>query len=132
MSFEASCVIAGVPPIGLVIDGKVQFYKKKHGLENSDIICNMLLPVYKWPHPAWQVTIMETNEASTYPIEINTDGSKASGTVGVGVAIYQNKQLTVQRRNKLRGLDSNSGSCNGTTRPKEQFVDPYSQTWCRG
>ena len=87
ISFEASCVIAGVPPIGLVIDGKVQFYKREHGLENSDIICDMPLPVHKWPHPARQVTIMETNEVSTYPIEIYTDGSKAAGTVGAGVAI---------------------------------------------
>ena len=57
ISFEATCVIACVPPIGLVIDGKLQFY--------SDIICDMPLPVHKWPHPVRQVTIMETNEAST-------------------------------------------------------------------
>jgi len=101
-------VIAGVPPIGLVMDGKVQFYKRKHGLEHSDIICDMPLPVHKWPQPARQVTIMETNEASTYRIEIYTDGSKAVGTVGAGVAIYRNKQLTVQRRYKLRGYCSNS------------------------
>jgi len=101
-------VIAGVPPIGLVIEGKVQFYKRKHGLENSDIICDMPLPVHKWPHPAQQVTTMETNEGSTYPTEIYTDGSKAAGTVGAGVAIYQNKQLTIQRRYKLRGYCSNN------------------------
>jgi len=75
-------VIAGVTPIGFVMDGKVQFYKRKHGLENSDIICDMTLPVHKWPHPARQITIMETNEASTYRIEIYMDGSKAAGTVG--------------------------------------------------
>ena len=79
ISFEASCVIAGVPPIGLVIDGKVQFYKREHGLENSDIICDMPLPVHKWPHPARQVTVMETNEASKYRIERYMDGSKAAG-----------------------------------------------------
>jgi len=68
----------------------------------------MPLPVHKWPHPARQVTIMETNEASTYLIEIYMDGSKAAGTVGAGVAIYQNKQLTMQRRYKLRGYCSNN------------------------
>jgi len=87
ISFEASCVIAGVPPIGLVMDGKIQFYKKKHGLEHSDIICDMTLLVHKWPHLARHVTVMETNKSSTYPIEIYTDGSKAAGTVGAGVAI---------------------------------------------
>ena len=38
ISFEASCVMSGVPPIGLVIGGKVQVYKRKQGLENSDIV----------------------------------------------------------------------------------------------
>jgi len=46
ISFEASCVMAGVPPIGLVIDGKLQLYKRKHGLEKSDIACdNTPLPL---------------------------------------------------------------------------------------
>jgi len=35
ISFEASCVMAGVPLIGIVIAGKVQLYKIKHRLENS-------------------------------------------------------------------------------------------------
>jgi len=51
---------------------------------------------------------METNEASTYPIEIYTEGSKAAGTVGAGVATYQNKLLTMQLRYKLRGYCSNN------------------------
>jgi Reverse transcriptase (RNA-dependent DNA polymerase). len=46
-SFEESCVMAGVPPIGIVIDGKVQVYKRKHGLENHDIVCNMPLQVHE-------------------------------------------------------------------------------------
>jgi len=88
-------VIAGVPPTGLVIDGKVQVYRRKHGLENSDIVCDTPLPVHEWPHPARQVTITETNEATTYPIEIYPDGSKDASTVGAGVAIYHNKQLII-------------------------------------
>jgi hypothetical protein len=82
VSFKASCVIAGVPPIGLVIDGKVQVYKRNYGLENSDIVCNTSLPVHEWPHPAWQVTITKINKMMTYPIEIYTDGSKDAITVG--------------------------------------------------
>jgi len=74
VSFEASCVIAGVLPIGLVIDGKVQFYKRKHGPENNDIVCDTPLPVHEWPHPARQVTITETNEATTNPIDIHGRG----------------------------------------------------------
>jgi hypothetical protein len=52
ISFEASCVMAGVPPIGLVIATKVQLYKRKHGLENSEHACDLPLLVNEWPHPA--------------------------------------------------------------------------------
>jgi len=31
ISFEVSCLMAGAPPIGIVIAGKVQLYKRKHG-----------------------------------------------------------------------------------------------------
>jgi hypothetical protein len=96
ISFEASCVMAGVPPIRLVIDGKVQLYKRKHGLENREIVCNTPLPLKEWPHPAKKVTITETSETTTYPIEIYTEGSKDASTVGAGAAIYSNKQLIKQ------------------------------------
>jgi len=94
--------MARVPTIGLVIDGKVQIYKRKHGLENSDIVCDTPLPVHEWSHTDRQVTITETNEATTYPIEIYTDGSKDASTVRAGVAIYyHNKQLIKRCRHKL-------------------------------
>jgi len=35
ISFAASCLMAGVPTIGIVIMGKVQLYKRKHGIESS-------------------------------------------------------------------------------------------------
>ena len=89
-------MIAGVPPIGLVIDRKVQVYKRKHGLEYSNIVCDTPMPVHKWPHPARQVTITETNEVTTYPIEIYMDGSKDASTVRAEVAVYRNKQLIIQ------------------------------------
>jgi hypothetical protein len=60
-SFDASCVMAGVPPIGIVIAGKVQLYRRKHGLEDSEQACDMPLPA-EWPHPARQVAITETSE----------------------------------------------------------------------
>jgi hypothetical protein len=50
--YEASCVKAGVPPIGTVIAGIVQLYKRKHGLESREQECDMPMPVNKWPHPA--------------------------------------------------------------------------------
>jgi hypothetical protein len=68
ISFEASCVMAGVPPIGIVIDGKMQLYKSKHGRENNEIEYDMPLPLNEWPHPANQVTIIKPTENRTYPL----------------------------------------------------------------
>ena len=96
------------PPIGLVIDGKVQVYKWKYGLGSSDIVCDTPLPVHEWPHPVLQATVTETNEATTYPIEIYTDGSKDASTVGAGVVISRNKQMIMQYRYKLRSYCSNN------------------------
>jgi hypothetical protein len=73
ISFEASCLMAGVPPIGIVIAGKALLYKRKHGIKRSEYECDMPLPVMEWPHPARRVTIMETSELASYPTEIYTD-----------------------------------------------------------
>jgi len=51
----------------------------------------MPLTVNEWPHQARCVTIAETSELTTYPIEIYTDVSKDKGKVGSVVAIYSNK-----------------------------------------
>jgi hypothetical protein len=42
------------------------------------------------------VTITKTNEMTTYPNEIYTDGSKDGSMVGAGTAIYFNMQLIKQ------------------------------------
>jgi hypothetical protein len=88
ISFEASCIMAGVPPIGIVIDSKMQLYKCKHRWENNEIEYDMPLPLNEWPHPANQVTIIVPKENMTYPLEIYMDGSKDASSVGAGVAIY--------------------------------------------
>jgi ribonuclease HI len=107
ISYKASCVMAGVPLIGIVIAGKAQLYKRKHGIESGDHACDMPLPVNEWPHPAQRVSITDTNEQMTYSLEIHTDGSKDGGKVGAGVAMYLNKQLVKQRKYKLQNCCSN-------------------------
>jgi hypothetical protein len=47
LSFEAFCVMAGVPPIGLEIEEKVSRYKVKRNPE-----CDLPLSVKECPHPA--------------------------------------------------------------------------------
>jgi len=58
--------------------------------------------------PTYRVTISETSELTTYPIEIYTDGSKDGGKVGAGVAIYSNMQLVTQGKYKLQSYCSNN------------------------
>jgi len=86
----------------------VKLYKRKHGLESREQECDMPMPVNKWPHPTRRVTITETSELTTYPIEIYTDGSKDEGKVRAGVVIYSNMQLAAQCKYKLQNCCSNN------------------------
>ena len=100
--------MARVPPIGTVIAGKVQLYKRKHGTESSEYEWDMSLPVMEWPHPAQQVNIMETSAQTMYPTKIYTDSSKVRGQIGAGVAIYSNKWLVRQCKYRLQNCCSNN------------------------
>ena len=68
--------MVGAPPIGIVIGGKVQLYKRKHGTESCGYEWDMPLPFTEWPHPALRMTVMEASAQTTYPTEIYADGSK--------------------------------------------------------
>jgi hypothetical protein len=59
ISSEASCIMARVPPIGIVIEEKARLYKIKHNSERSENECNIQLPFKEWPHPARRLNIME-------------------------------------------------------------------------
>ena len=52
ISFEASCMMAGVPSIGIVIEEKARLYKIKHNAEQSEHECDLSLAIKEWPHPA--------------------------------------------------------------------------------
>jgi hypothetical protein len=96
ISYEASCVMAGVPPTTIIIAEKAQLYKTKHYTEGAASKCDMPVPLTDWPHPARRANIMETNDSISYATEIYTDGSKIGGKVGAGVAIYTDKTLVRQ------------------------------------
>jgi hypothetical protein len=57
--YEASCVMAGVLPVGIVIAGNLQQYKRKHGLDSSEHQYDMPLQITEWSHPARRATILE-------------------------------------------------------------------------
>ena len=109
LSYEASCVMAGVLPIEIVLEEKIQLYEIKHNLRERHRNCDLPLPIKEWPHPAQQVAICEVNDSTSYSIEIFMDGSKIRGRVGAGVAIiYEDKILTRTCKYKLDNDCSNN------------------------
>jgi ribonuclease HI len=108
ISFEASCTMAGVLPIGIAIEGKTQLYKLKHPQENNQIEYDIPLPVHEWPHPAKQIIINEANENTSCALEVFTDGSKDNKSVGAGVAMYQHNQLIKEGKYRLSNYCSNN------------------------
>jgi ribonuclease HI len=104
ISFKASCIMAGVPPIGTVIEEKARLYKVKHNVEQSEHECDIPLPVKEWPHPVWRLNIMEIRDSTPYSTEIYTDGSK----VRAGAAIHVDQVLKRQCKYKLQNCCSNN------------------------
>ena len=82
ISYKASCLLAGVQPIGIEIDEKTCLYKRKHSRGKEDYEWDKPLPGTEWPHPALRADIMETTDLITYPTEIFTDVSKIGDKVG--------------------------------------------------
>jgi ribonuclease HI len=113
VSFEASCVLAGVPPIGIIIQERARLYKIIHNTERGEHKCEQPQPVKDWPHPSMRPTCMEPQDSTQYSKVIFTDGSK-TGDVGAGVAIYMDQQLLKRSKYKL-------GSC-CTNNQAEQFA----------
>ena len=104
ISFEASCIMAGVPPIGIVIEEKARLYKIKHNTERSEYEYEVPLPVRDWPHRARRLFIKEISDPTPYSIDIYSDVSK----IGVGAALYVDKVLRRQCKYKLHNICSNN------------------------
>jgi hypothetical protein len=103
ISFEASCLLAGVQPTGIIIEGKTYLYKRKHSTGKEEYEWDKPLPFKESPHPALRADIMETTDLIPYHTEIFTDGSKIGDKVVAGEAIYTNKRRV--RKCKYRLLN---------------------------
>jgi ribonuclease HI len=108
ISYDASCVLAGVQPIGIEIEGKTILYKKKHSTGKGDKEWDTPLSVTDWPHPAQRAEIQETTGAITYHTEIFTDGSKTENKVGAGVVIYKGRRIVGKSKYRLKNHCSNN------------------------
>jgi len=70
ISFEASYLMAAVPPIGIIIVERVQLYKRKHCTERNAYECDLPSPVTDWFHPAQRVSLTVRIDLISYATEI--------------------------------------------------------------
>jgi len=80
-------VIAGVRPIKLTLEQKVQTYMatKINNLEYDE-----LLEVRNWRHSAEIGIVHEVENGTVYTVEVYTDGSKIEERVGAAGVIFVN------------------------------------------
>ena len=104
LSYEASCVLAGVRPTRLVIEEKVRTYKATH----NNIEYDAPLEVRYWPHPAEIPLIREPTEIPHNVINIFTDSSKIGGNVGAAAVITMDDKIFHQSKFRLHERCSNN------------------------
>ena len=90
LSYEASCVLAGVRPIWIAIEEKVRTYRAIH----NNVEYDAPLIVRYWPHPAEIPLIRETTEIPHSVMNIFTGGSKIGGKFGAAVIIMKDDSAT--------------------------------------
>ena len=64
LSFEASCVVAGVRPIGVSIAESVEIYKATHESKEDPEDYDKPIEVKYWPHPADRTTMCVCSNAN--------------------------------------------------------------------
>jgi hypothetical protein len=103
ISFEASCMMAGFSLTGIVMEGKVRLYKIKHNAERSEYECHTPLPVKEWPHPTWQLIVMETSDRTLcrdlYRQKQNRRQSRSRSSLICGPSVE--KALQIQAAKQL-------------------------------
>ena len=101
-------MLAGVPPIGIVIEERARLYKITHNTEQGEFECEQPQQVKEWPHPALRPTFMEPQESMQYSKVIFTDGSKSGDKVGAGAAIYVDQEVIKRCKYKLGSCCTNN------------------------
>ena len=104
LSYEASCVLAGICPIRLAIEEKVRTYKATH----NNIEYNAPLEVKYWPHPMDLPPVRAPIEIPHNVISIFTDGNKIRGKVGAAAVIIKDDMVPHQSKFKLHESCSNN------------------------
>jgi hypothetical protein len=101
-------MMAGFPPIGIVIEEKARLHNIKHNAERCEYECDIPLPVKERPHPAWRLNITKIRDSTPHCTEIYTDGSKIGDKVRAGAAVYVDRLMKRQCKYKLHNCCSNN------------------------
>jgi hypothetical protein len=91
MSYDASCVLAGVRPIQITIEEKVQNYMVK---QINNLEYDAPLEIRYWRHPAELSIVHEVENGTMYTAEKYTDGSKIGDNFGGTGIIFVNGLYT--------------------------------------
>ena len=104
LSYEASCVLAGVRPIRLAIEEKIRTHKATH----NNIMHDAPLEVIYWPHPAEIPLTRAPTDTPHNVINIFKDGSKIGGKVGAAAFLIMDDIVLRQSKFKLHETCSNN------------------------
>ena len=106
-SHEALCVLTGMTPVLIELEGQAKIYYNNRGNEKSE---QYDAPKHysQWNHPTDALMMKEKREGREYTVEVYTGGSKGSGRVGSGIAIFENEHLSLQLMFILADECSNS------------------------
>jgi len=89
------CIPTGMTPVLIDLGSQAKIYHNTWGNKKSE---QYDAPKHysQWNHPADALEMKQKREWREYTVEIHTDGSKSSGGVGSGIAIFYNNQLLLQ------------------------------------
>ena len=98
-------MIAGVRPIQITIEQKVQTYM---ATKINNLEYDTPLEVRYWRHPAERATVREVENGTKYTTEVYTDGSKIEDNMGAAEIIFVTGKLVHKLKFKLHGHCSNN------------------------
>jgi len=106
-SREALCVLTGMTPLHIELESQVIIYYNTRGNEKSE---QYYAPKHysQWNHPADAPQMKKKREGRENTVEVYTDGSKSSGGVESGIAIFENNLLPHQLIYRLADECSNN------------------------
>jgi len=121
-SHEAVSVLTGMTPILNELESQAKIYYNTQGNEKSK---QYDAPKHysHWNHPADALEMKEKREVREYMVEVYTDGTKISGGVRSGIAIFENNHLSLQLMYRLADCSNNQAEQLAIVKALEKIWD---------